>query len=856
MGDDIALATDEAEESERPFGGVNPYDFRNPITEAEFLAGRREEIDEATKHFRSAARGRPVHIALIGKRAAGKTSLLRVLQGKAEASKLLAVRLDLDEAVTSTPATFFKALFEAVVQALVMRGAIEEADPRYAAWLRQVHLGDTGVSPADQLLIFGMVASSLLHGAVHPDVSPSLLTKDCGTLTDIAAAGGFKGIVVLCDEGDLIGGNAALIQKLRNLLQSLDRWMLVAAGTRAMFDRLTDVFSPIPRQFVRIPVEPFDDLQSVHECITAPLRQRGIRFRIPIETVVDLFRLTGGSPYELNLVCYHIWEELDARRQMEFGLSTRVLDAVLGEIREFGRQISADDVEAIRTLTIDDRTIAGRVIPFEDYTVREIALSRLLPNDFSKTEYDETVNAVRRDIHRMSSLQIVDIDEEERFRFRGDTFAQTYLKYSAELRGVLGLATQRYPTLVGFQLLGKACSDLLAHDGVTGLGTRGRQFSLDSTGIENHLLEVGRAMSDRDIGALAKTPYIPPFYDHEEAAGMERAGLLFLGLIVTVDGLTPVEAGQVLFNVNGVDSDEWARQVEEWVAGNEGLLRNYGVELMKCVTATLDPIATNELLTFLELTDGVGRALNHFRRERYGRCVEVFATAVEGVEEHVEGDPETSGLRDELAEALNRLGFVAAIEDDLDIAKSALERALQLGHGDIPWLPQYNLACVAARRNDFRVAADLASVAYKAIPRETFEGESSAVWYMLMAPPTPSDWEGRSGVAFVELPQSSVRQFVHLQAHAFGHLANEADGHECDRLVENVDEEADAALHRLSGWILLSILDDPETAVEHFRIAGLQPGASPACADELAYALRVLRQRENGGTMESGPGAE
>ena len=69
---------------------------------------------------------------------------------------------------------------------------------------------------------------------------------------------GMAGIALLIDEANCLGQNVPLLQMFRNIFQTVERaCSLVLAGTDAVFPALSEVFSPIPRQFHRVDVKPF-----------------------------------------------------------------------------------------------------------------------------------------------------------------------------------------------------------------------------------------------------------------------------------------------------------------------------------------------------------------------------------------------------------------------------------------------------------------------------------------------------------------------------------------------------------------------------------------------------------------------
>jgi tetratricopeptide (TPR) repeat protein len=812
---------------------TNPYDFRNPVTTGELLAGRDEELDEALKHLAAATEGRPVHIALIGRRAAGKTSLLRVLEGGARRAGLLAVRVDLDESLTASPVTFFKAVFEAVVQALVDGGALGADDSAYAGWLRQVHIGDAEVSPSDQLLLFGMVAAGVLRGAEHPDISPALLAHDCNKLASLARSGGFKGIVLLCDEGDLIGANAALIQKLRNLLQSLDSWMLIAAGTNKMFDTLSDVFSPIPRQFVRITVGPFETFDQAYECIQAPLKQRGEVVKIPIETILDVFNLTGGWPYEINLVSYYMWEELRRRSLTGLELSQDVIDSVLGEIRDFGRRVSSEEIEAVRQLSSDDVRVAAQIIPFEDYTIRELALSQLAPSDYEVAELEERMSSISRDIDRLEILGILR-REDDRFKFRGDEFVKIYFKYAAKVVDSKSFSEAPYAHRIITSFFRQAKKDLgIADEPLVGTGTAVMSANADvAHRLGEELSKTVEAIELGDLAALARSVFVPPFLVRDQVRGKESDGLGFIGVAGTSQHFTTIEAGEIMLNIGEAGGHDWQARVDSWVDRQCPVMEKYGFELSQSGSGALEPQLAKELVILTDLRRTFDRAGDRYSSSDFRRALDLLRLALGGAEEYLDGAFVSTDLRETVADGYNRLGFISAVVGDLDEACAALERAAAF-QSEWLWLHKYNLAYARAANGDFAVAAELIDASRALMP----ESIDDVSLLMLLFMPTTLDWSPPTRDWNVVRPGwPVVRELVELQGHAYEHLAGLEHAQHCDRAAEMLEDDDDASLHRLAGWMQLSLLDDLEAAIRHFELASQAPAYKRVAETELAFA--------------------
>src|SRR5688500_15707157 len=93
----------------------NPYDFANPILDSQLFVGREEEMSDIIyylDHAKSAQR--PISLAIIGKRAAGKTSLLNMITVEARKRDFCIVRIDLTEDDIQTQLHFFFRIFDNV----------------------------------------------------------------------------------------------------------------------------------------------------------------------------------------------------------------------------------------------------------------------------------------------------------------------------------------------------------------------------------------------------------------------------------------------------------------------------------------------------------------------------------------------------------------------------------------------------------------------------------------------------------------------------------------------------------------------------------------------------------------------
>lgn len=240
---------------------ANPFDFVNPISDSRFFAGRRKELAEAEYYLKLVTHQQPVHCAVTGRRAAGKTSFLNLVQKKAEEIGILAARVDLTPDAVESELNFFLNVFEAVLSAGQARHVLYSNvfDKFYLAFRQAVDM----LAPPRSFDLLPLVfpfqyAFAKARGNDRAPVSQPLLACDLKQILVEARRHEVPAIVLLFDESDLFADNPNLLSKLRNLFTQVPGYMLVFSGTLKMFPLISDRFSPIVRQFRRIELSPFE----------------------------------------------------------------------------------------------------------------------------------------------------------------------------------------------------------------------------------------------------------------------------------------------------------------------------------------------------------------------------------------------------------------------------------------------------------------------------------------------------------------------------------------------------------------------------------------------------------------------
>lgn len=123
----------------------NPYDFANPVEDKSLFVGRRDELLQLNYYLDQARTApRPIHAAILGRRASGKTSLMNMVHASAEAKGYLIVRVNLNDTDTHSTLGFLFRLYDAIVQSAVTAGLYGGASSQiFSTYLALVNAFDS-----------------------------------------------------------------------------------------------------------------------------------------------------------------------------------------------------------------------------------------------------------------------------------------------------------------------------------------------------------------------------------------------------------------------------------------------------------------------------------------------------------------------------------------------------------------------------------------------------------------------------------------------------------------------------------------------------------------------------------------
>jgi len=407
----------------------NPFDFANPVIDPKLFAGRKSELEDIEyylNHAKSAPRA--INLALIGDRASGKTSLLNIIEAGAKQRGFCTVRIDLDESDIESQLVFFLKLFDGILTAACKDGAFGGIQGKtYDTYRSMIDAYDVPDDRTFCPFIFPMQYAKAMSKGNH--IVP---VSDPGFKDDISLIHSElkRPIAILVDECDVLTHSRVHLEKLRNIFMNISGFFLVFTGTGAFFPLINDVFSPIIRQFKKINVKPFDSEKETKDCVEKPLKGLGIRTQdiFDFETYEEIdaiHNLTGGRPYEIQLICHQLFKRVQQGKAPTLQLSIDVLDDVLEELQSLQDVNVRPVVQCIRNLSKDELSALG-VLLFSD---KHITFEQAW---YLESIFNEgavwTKDLLREKLDALVSKKLIKI-ENDILSFTGDDFDRLYCKY-------------------------------------------------------------------------------------------------------------------------------------------------------------------------------------------------------------------------------------------------------------------------------------------------------------------------------------------------------------------------------------------------------------------------------------------
>lgn len=301
----------------------NPYDYIKPIKDEKKFADRKDELNEIEYVLDLTKGSTYFNVAILGERRVGKTSLLNIIAKEAGKRNLLTVMIKLDE----NNANLLE-VFKMVEESIISEGSKYGLFPRWKEHFSQLVGG--GIEKIEIPLLLPKVYLSK-KSKNDTDVSYTTLEEDMGKFWERAKKK-LDGIVVMVDESQLLARDKALLQRIRNLFESIDGYVLIFSGTPDMLEGLSEVFSPIDRFFVKVYLGPFKTREDAKEAILKPIS--GMNLKFDEDSINEIIEISRRYPYEINLISHLAFRMSEEKEENVIRLTHEVWKSVVVQVQK------------------------------------------------------------------------------------------------------------------------------------------------------------------------------------------------------------------------------------------------------------------------------------------------------------------------------------------------------------------------------------------------------------------------------------------------------------------------------------------------------------------------------------------
>lgn len=419
----------------------NPYDPRGPVTKRSCFAGRKAELHEAEYSLNSLMRGEnestPRALLIIGERRSGKSSLMNVIQTMAQDRKISVVRLDLDSGDCATPSHFFARLFFNTLEMVFAEkpDAFGERSKEILAVCRTI--ADTGILPNPIPQIPFRVPVQYAAAAAGEALAPNCdtLVVDLQLLQERVS----NPIVLLLDECDGLARpeQRVILERLRNAMQRLKKYMFVLAGTQKLQLGIAEVFSATTQQFKTLRLNGYRRVDDTARCIIKPLQDVGIDpddllQATSFAALLDIHHLCSGRPYEIQLICYHMYKRVEEGLEKRMRLNVQALENVRVDLDQSPEAATGPALRGINRLP-SKQLRPLRVFCACDGKLTLDEVFRVEQCFFGDARYSRQKLQEAFDLYLQAEILEQDAGI---IRFNGSSFEKLYAKYFCQARRI------------------------------------------------------------------------------------------------------------------------------------------------------------------------------------------------------------------------------------------------------------------------------------------------------------------------------------------------------------------------------------------------------------------------------------
>ncbi len=520
--------------------------------------------------------------------------------------------------------------------------------------------------------------------------------------------------MLLFDEGNVLAKSRTLLEKLRNMFMNTSGYMLVLTGTPDLFPVMDEVFSPIIRQFKKINVGRFADKNETRQCILRPLEKLGVVHpeglfeRETYSEVREIHELTGGKPYEVQLLCHMLFRRLQRKQARKMKLDLSVLEDVRTEL-ETSQDISARPLLVkIRSLGREELSALPALCECEGRaTFDQIWAMEYILNGEKRWKRN-TLAAVLRRLLADGVFETAD----GIVKFAGDDFDRIYTKYYAREKAVTVSFFTMPPDLV-FQVKLSGLTER-----ISGLAFALTLFAARPPAeLEELAARMAAAGAADDVFAEAGLFGSDLYELFVRFRGCDNVP------VVRVRFAIPAASGQAIFYVK----DPGDTSPIEKCAEEMGRLRQRALEVGAEIDARVIRLRVPPFDTLKRnvLASADERLRERFAAFHHDAMVEEYSGSRDPSEVLFHALVAKEYTKNPEAKVANNLGYVLMSGGDLGGARTLLERSIS-GYEGSPAaaLPIYNLAVLNAKEGRLTEARRLADQCIAGIEKASSGSEN------------------------------------------------------------------------------------------------------------------------------------
>lgn len=698
----------------------NPYNLGVPITHEWQFAGREKELEQIVDCLRQVIGGNRINVAIVSEPGMGKTSLLNIVELRARTMGVLPLRINFRSEMVENELLFFREVYHTVILEGAKLGMFQMYENQVNSVINQLECARVSSENVIELpLRFPKMFVECMTTNTNLPVTRAMLKSDLEFIISEARRINYPAIAIFVDDCDHM--TVAILEKLKGLFTEVEGFFVCLAGSGKMLQTWREVVSSMPRLFLTINLQPFSNEADTRRCVRKPLQKAEYReIEVAYELFKELHALTSGNPYEIQMLCYLMYQQVAKGESEELTLNPAVLEAMVKQF-EFQRPAVSDEIafqKATQRLSEEDLELASELLEFEGMTSQEEAVCKLAFQKQTSRQLKKQGEAVQINRQKLSGLNIVEL-QEDTFYFRTGIFGKIYLKYFYESTTKRPQRTPRLISTMPNTFEGFLLSEFV-NQLTNSLNTSREQPSplwfpypaTDSESVKVLIDSFCRSVWENDFNALLSSELFMPVVLIGSRKEGDAKDYLIILLEISCRGRASIPllfTSEILDNKQkGEDSkDEFMRILDNYVES----AREYGIMLerveyellpsevaessrnlwglfQKTSTSTLE---TGQAI----IEDDLESALHHINEEN---------KLVQNLKGNV------------IADAKNNLGFVELCSGDFDDALEHVKESLNIREAPIPLINlAYIYACIADEKDDPAARLDAEEAAKKAV---------------------------------------------------------------------------------------------------------------------------------------------